>query len=385
MSHVDEGQIQAYLDRQLEFADEAERKRLEYHLSRCLACTELLRESREISERSAAILNALPDQDFARPPFEDVVQLAERAERVIKQKRLSTMTRLAWAATVIVAVGTGVYVRPYLMKDHAEAPSEVRRTIGEDDVRSTAPIAPVATEEIDEMDEAVTERDAAPVGAGPTTVPSGAAATETQAQSLDPKSVSGNVTASDEVSKTTVGRAAPAADAVASQEGFRSLQESPRPVAPPSPVAAPAAPRSRMSQTSAGAEAMEREASPSAVGLADMEEEILWEPANLQRARGILESPVLLIPDLPVRRIFVSQGNAKAVMIVQEMDDGTRITLWEEVNTGGPQANRAPPSNIEGNHSDVIKGGLWITAWAPFSADEIQALLGRLVEAPDAN
>ncbi|MCH8939334.1 MAG: zf-HC2 domain-containing protein, partial [Gemmatimonadetes bacterium] len=56
MSHVNEGQIHAYLDRQLEFADQAARERFETHVAECSDCTVLLEEARAIHARATGML-----------------------------------------------------------------------------------------------------------------------------------------------------------------------------------------------------------------------------------------------------------------------------------------------------------------------------------------
>ena len=105
MSHVDEGTLTAYADEAL---DTAERKRVDAHLSACSACRALLEEARRLSARSHEILaGAAPA--FAPPPsFDDLVA---RSRGIDEKKGLEGMSRLAWAASLALAIGLGWYAR----------------------------------------------------------------------------------------------------------------------------------------------------------------------------------------------------------------------------------------------------------------------------------
>jgi anti-sigma factor RsiW len=99
MSHVDEGTLHAYLDGELA---PVERERVDAHLRGCPACQARLEEERALIERSSRLLG------LAVPPERTMLPLQE-----LRQPRLTWRLRrpLAWAATVVLAVGIGWYAR----------------------------------------------------------------------------------------------------------------------------------------------------------------------------------------------------------------------------------------------------------------------------------
>ncbi|MCH7682125.1 MAG: zf-HC2 domain-containing protein [Gemmatimonadetes bacterium] len=112
MSHVNEGQIHAYLDRQLEFADQAARERFETHVAECSDCTVLLEEARAIHARATGMLGDSRPAVADMPSFEAVVTRAsKRSARWATVKKLNRTRALAWAASIVVAVAVGWYAR----------------------------------------------------------------------------------------------------------------------------------------------------------------------------------------------------------------------------------------------------------------------------------
>ena len=96
MKHADEGQLHAYLDGELSPAEVTE---LERHISVCAPCRALLTEARGFLTESDSLVLAL-DMPVAAKPY--------RAPRRIPY------STLAWAAMVILALGTGYALRPAL-------------------------------------------------------------------------------------------------------------------------------------------------------------------------------------------------------------------------------------------------------------------------------
>ncbi len=77
MQHADEGQIHAYLDRQLEFADPERRREMGRHIADCGRCTKLLIEARRLRSGADAILTAAPVDEVKPPTFRDIVERAK--------------------------------------------------------------------------------------------------------------------------------------------------------------------------------------------------------------------------------------------------------------------------------------------------------------------
>jgi hypothetical protein len=99
MSHVDEGTLHAYLDGELA---PVERERVDTHLKGCPACQARLAEERAILERASRLLGMATPPERAMPPLTQLRQppLMWRLRRP-----------LAWAATLILAVGLGWFAR----------------------------------------------------------------------------------------------------------------------------------------------------------------------------------------------------------------------------------------------------------------------------------
>src|SRR6185295_2080303 len=98
MSHVDDGTLHAYLDGELA---PVERARFEAHVAECAACRGRLEEERALIERASNLLALAQPPDRSAPPLHE-----------LRRPRLAWRLRvpLAWAATVVLALGIGYYV-----------------------------------------------------------------------------------------------------------------------------------------------------------------------------------------------------------------------------------------------------------------------------------
>jgi hypothetical protein len=101
MSHVDEGTLHGYLDGEL---SPAEAQGVEAHLAQCPGCRGRLEEERVLIARAGELLALAAPPDRELPPF--------RAGDMRPQARLWWKVRLplAWAATVVLALGIGTYL-----------------------------------------------------------------------------------------------------------------------------------------------------------------------------------------------------------------------------------------------------------------------------------
>jgi putative zinc finger protein len=100
MSHVDDGTLHAYLDGEL---SPAEAQGIEAHLAQCPVCRGRLEEERALITRAGELLVLAAPPDRELPPF--------RVGDVKPPARLWWQVRLpvAWAATVVLALGLGTY------------------------------------------------------------------------------------------------------------------------------------------------------------------------------------------------------------------------------------------------------------------------------------
>jgi len=95
MSHPDEGTIQMLLDGEL---DPAERATVEAHLAACASCTQRRLEAMHFLEEADRLVEvlAVPEGHAARP---------------VMPKRRALVRTLAWAASIVMAVGLGYWGR----------------------------------------------------------------------------------------------------------------------------------------------------------------------------------------------------------------------------------------------------------------------------------
>jgi len=115
MSHVDEGTLHAYLDREL---PSVERAALEAHLADCATCRDNLSEERVLRERASAVLGSARPAERPAPPL-------ERLRREPKRSPWRVRRSFAWAASIALALGVGYFMRsPARMAATPETPAQ---------------------------------------------------------------------------------------------------------------------------------------------------------------------------------------------------------------------------------------------------------------------
>ena len=109
MSHVNEGALHAYLDGALSELPSGDARAIREHVATCPECAMRLEEEKQIREEAVAILSgALPQVEF--PPLEEL-RLRAAATSLPTGPRSGRLHRLGWAASVVLAVGTGWMLR----------------------------------------------------------------------------------------------------------------------------------------------------------------------------------------------------------------------------------------------------------------------------------
>jgi hypothetical protein len=136
MPHVDEGLLHAYLDGEL---TPVERARVDEHLAGCLACRTRLQEERHLIEHASKLLGFAMPADRPAPPFS---ALARSRPRRFWHVRMP----LAWAATVVLAVGLGWTLAALMMQGRAPTTLDGPIAVRESQSPSVQqPMAPVPT------------------------------------------------------------------------------------------------------------------------------------------------------------------------------------------------------------------------------------------------
>lgn len=104
MRHLDEGTLQAWLDRDRSGLDAATRTEIEDHLATCEACRSRLDALEESDRRARAIFSSAEPTDPSIPDFEGVV---ERSRSRSRKPRRSAWLTTAWAASLVGAIAAG--------------------------------------------------------------------------------------------------------------------------------------------------------------------------------------------------------------------------------------------------------------------------------------
>src|SRR5688572_30402955 len=108
MSHVDDGELTAYADGAYP-ANDPVALRIAAHLSTCGNCRTRLEQSHELRDRAAEILAFAAPAALTAPSFE-----ALQAQAATSTRAPSRGIPLAWAASIVLAVGLGWFGRDML-------------------------------------------------------------------------------------------------------------------------------------------------------------------------------------------------------------------------------------------------------------------------------
>jgi hypothetical protein len=345
MSHVDDGTLHAYLDGEL---TPVESERLDAHLAACLACRARLEEERALIERASTLLSrAVPQTpERAAPPLHQL-----RRPRVAWRLRMP----LAWAATVLMAVGLGWFLR---------GPTAVLRSAS--DSRN----APLSTEPSAEAPPEALALDSrlAPM---PTQPAEQRRSNEAEASRMyradDAATVSSPGAAADRPPAVPAAReeadarrqVAKAADQLAQGSAGAGLRDvAPAPVAG-NAIVVTAAPRDAARDT------------PARQRLSSV-----WPVIEHQPARDLLGAPPAAIPGVPIRAMR-RNPDASEVLVEQDIGNGVLVQLFERrmeaagevLQLGGRIANERLARFV---------GGLRIEIAGPLTADSLSRLLGRV-------
>lgn len=124
MSHVDDGQLHAYLDGALPGGLEA-RRQLEAHVETCDDCRALLDAARADREGASDVLGLLDPTEVGVPPFEQVLArrgVGETGADTSRPRFSPATLAFARAAVVLVALGAGWIARGVVNAPDGSAP-----------------------------------------------------------------------------------------------------------------------------------------------------------------------------------------------------------------------------------------------------------------------
>ena len=151
MSHINKGDIHAYLDGALGAYPEEAARHVREHLDTCRACAQLLEDERRLREEASAILAA---SALGPVELDSLEELRARAAAVAGPKpgRPSLLTRvysLRWAAMVVISLGAG-----WMARDLTGPAGDVARGAVAEPVVNRIEVRPSADEELLERDNA---------------------------------------------------------------------------------------------------------------------------------------------------------------------------------------------------------------------------------------
>ena len=393
MSHIDEGQIHAYLDRQLEFAEAETRERLEAHVSECAQCAALVEQERSFHGRAAAVLQQSEPDLVETPAFDNIVARATDRSQSASVKKLNRTRSLAWAASIAVAVTVGWYAR-----FSVSGPSPNEQTLAE----LQEPQATLAQNEVPQAQAAADSDEAR------TDVASAVQPTPTApARQRDRLS---------QAVQETARRGAREGAGVASgaeQEVERALSESRRdaPVERQQQVIADqlaaAAKTAGQADSIATVDARAQLRARVVVeqnrvalaGAPAFSDDAAWTDLTLQEAERRIGRRIWIVEGLEILRVSIESVAANAsVRVVQQLPSGDSLEIVQrpvaEVDrVAGALQARAERVQTEEMAADartvstmsVARGELLLILRAPVAQDSLQALSSRLREPPSAN
>ena len=116
MRHITDGELHAYLDAALDQLPGGRGGEVRDHLDACPTCKERLQDEEEIRSQATELLASTIPPEVELPSFEELRARAEAANSVAVEAEEETPVRirsplrgmpLAWAATVVLAIGVG--------------------------------------------------------------------------------------------------------------------------------------------------------------------------------------------------------------------------------------------------------------------------------------
>lgn len=127
MSHITEGLLHAHLDGALGTDRSEEWFLAEAHLGVCEDCRRLLDEARKIRDTAGVLLASASPPVPDRPGFDHLVSLAGTGPALSRRRQpwWNSTSRLAWAASLMLAVGAGWLGRELLIQTGQQVPAIV--------------------------------------------------------------------------------------------------------------------------------------------------------------------------------------------------------------------------------------------------------------------
>ena len=398
MSHINKGDIHAYLDGALGAYPEEAARHVREHLDACRACAQLLEGERRLREEASAILAASALGPVELDSLEELraraaavagrgrAEGAERSERTVRPRpSLGTRTySLRWAAMVVISLGAG-----WMARDLRGPAGDVARQAVAEPAVTRIGSRPSADEQRLERDnagglaEAETLRESQPAAAGRL------AEAQTPPESPDAAAVGGVALGSDR----DTGRFDD--DAVLDQFEVVPARQRAESAAARGVEPADANLRAQATEPPVEALSLSEELRRSA-SAADRQDgaSLFGNAAPGPSAAASLSTTPFLVPGLPVRDVRLAPetegpagGRGGSVVVTQELEDGRVVELQfipvagREPALGGPLQERSGflgRTRLPGWGMAVrdVPGGVAVLS-GPLTERELEELLDR--------
>jgi hypothetical protein len=374
MSHVDDGTLHDYLDGEL---TPVERARLEAHVAECGACRDRLAEERALIERASSLLGLAQPPERAAPPLHQL-----RRPSVVWRLRVP----VAWAATVVLAVGLGYYAgdRTSDRTSMSAAPEPVAMRAADSSAdRAGFVTSPPRLARTPRRAQSPTPPETGPL-----------AAAERKEAARQPIMVVDGAPVAAQMDSVAVGtRAANGVVAIRTRDTGAANAA---PVAAPARAAAPPTDRAALPQSAleevrvtTGSAIVQREDARRALVATQ------WPIIRRGPARQILGAEPMGVPGLAVRNIRRSP-TGEVVMVEQAIDSVTVIQLFQEraendqftsslysSSDSAPARQRAGGVQVRGGAAGTERlarfiGGVRVEIAGPLSADSLNRLLEQV-------
>jgi len=400
MSHVDEGRLHALLDGALHAHDPADAQAVELHLAACADCRARLEAAAALREEAGELLAVLPRVDV--PPFQEIERRAAGSAGAARSGAPATVGAaggagagrsrfarlvaspfggMAWAATVVLAIGLG-----WLLRDQLPVQDERMTLPGAaesvPDRRSFEAVDAAESADAEPAGEEVESGTPAPAGDAPANqMPRPESRQQSAAAAVDQAPARPSAGAPPAATPPAVAREKsadvaapePAAPGAVGRERAESTEEQAAaapPPPPPMPVPAPARDAAADAALESVAPSQRSVAAEGAVTAA------AWRPVPrstaLEAARGRLAE----LPGAGGGAFALQDG---AVRITQRLPNGSTVVVVQQPLAG----ERAGAYDVVALPVDREWNGWRVSIASPDSAidaDSLRALLRRLPE-----
>ncbi len=344
MPHVDEGTLHALLDGAL-LAEEPDRAaQVEAHLRSCPDCRALLDEAAGVRADAAGILAAAAPAAPPTADFADVrARSAGRTDAVGGGKRrsgsrrrgaarpLHWTRRVAWAASLVLALGTG-----YLLRDMAGPASSFETSATAEAGRT--PVADPASSRALEMESA------APTAAPPPPV-AGSPEIQERARERDepePRGMAQGSVAAAERARQQEPVEIEEIEEIQATDATASTRDA----LASAPAKVRAEPLLQLrSQTPVMSRSADGERAPGEA----------WLSATLDEARAALDGPVYRLPRARIEETYVDAGpDAPRVLTLQRLESGVPVRVVQALGSAGALGAAPPASAAAGDGSGAL-------------------------------